>query len=180
MAGEKKDRLAPPLMHAFRAAHARKDAKESVDIRVEGERVIASRRLTARAPISESELRRLVGVDILALLNTTNLESADDLSSAPEVRRSILNYGLPDLSWRTLDEHNVVDIAREVEVALTDFEPRLAPGSVKAQRDLNVKPDEMRIRFLVKAELRAQPVNVQLEFVAEVEVDSGKIKIDRF
>jgi type VI secretion system protein ImpF len=31
----------------------------------------------------------------------------------------------------------------------------------------------------VKADLRARPVNVPVEFIAEVELDSGKIKIDR-
>jgi type VI secretion system protein ImpF len=57
MAAPKNDRLAPPLMYAFRAAHAARDAKPEVDIRDRGERVIAPRRVTARAPISERELR---------------------------------------------------------------------------------------------------------------------------
>ena len=36
------------------------------------------------------------------------------------------------------------------------------------------------LRFLVNAELaRSSRVNVPVEFVAEVELDSGKIKIDR-
>ena len=36
-----------------------------------------------------------------------------------------------------------------------------------------------RVRFLVSADLRLHPVNVPMEFVAEIELDSGKIKIDR-
>ena len=39
--------------------------------------------------------------------------------------------------------------------------------------------DTLRVRFLVSAELRVYPMNVPAEFVAEVEVDSGKVKIDR-
>ena len=64
MPASKNDRLAPPLMHAFRAAHAARDAQLEVDIRDQGERVIAPRRVTARAPITETELRRLVDSDI--------------------------------------------------------------------------------------------------------------------
>jgi len=179
MALSKNDRLAPPLMYAFRAAHEKRDARQRLDLRDEGgERVIAARRATTRNPISESGLRREVMADLVSLLNTTNLDAAADLSELPEARRSILNYGFPDLSWRTLDENSLSDVAREIEVALTDFEPRLAPGSVQASRDANVAVEDLKLRFLVKADLRAQPVNVPVEFVAEVEID-GKIRIER-
>jgi type VI secretion system protein ImpF len=166
-------------MHVFRAAHAVRDAQQEVDLRDQGERVIASRRVAARIPISERELRKLVDSDLVALLNTTNLNSAEDLATAPEVRKSILNFGFPDLTRRTIDERRAFDIAQEIEAVLADFEPRLARDSIKARRDKAVTPDELRIRFLVSAELRMVPVNVPTEFVAEVEVDSGKVRIDR-
>lgn len=180
MAIPKNDRLAPPLMYAFRAAHEKKDAKQRLDLRDEaGDRVIAARRVTARTPISEGGLRREVTADLLSLLNTTNLDAAVDLSEAPHVRRSILNFGFPDLAWRTIDENGLTDVAREIEVALADFEPRLARESIKARRDMGASADELKLRFMVKAELRAHPVNVPVEFIAEVELDSGKIKVDR-
>jgi type VI secretion system protein ImpF len=167
-------------MYAFRAAHEKRDAKSRIDLRDEGgDRVIAARRVTTRSPISESGLRREVMNDLLGLLNSTNLDAAEDLSSTPEVRKSILNYGFPDLSRRTLDDIGVGGVAREIEVALADFEPRLARESIQARRDTTVGIDELRVRFVVKADLRTRPVNVPVEFVAEVELDSGKIKIDR-
>ena len=180
MATKKSDRLAPPLMFAFRAAHEKRDAKQPLDLRDDaGDRVIAARRVTTRTPISESMLRREVTNDILGLFNTTNLDAAQDLSSAPEVRKSILNYGFPDLSWRTIDENGLIEIARELEISLGDFEPRLARDSIKAMRDYSVSEDGLRLRFLVKADLLAQPVSVPIEFIAEIEVESGKIKVDR-
>ena len=179
MVASKYDRLAPPLMHAFRLAHSERDAKAPIDLRDGGERVLASRRVAARAPISERELRKLVNSDLVALLNTTNLGSAEDLSAVPEARTSILNYGFPDLARRTIDEQGVFDIAHEIETALSDFEPRLARGSIKVRRDDSVSADELRVRFLVNAELHVHPVSAQVEFVAEVELESGKIKIDR-
>jgi type VI secretion system protein ImpF len=179
MAAPKNDRLAPPLMYAFRAAHAARDARLEVDIRDQGERVIAPRRVATRTPITETELRRLVGSDISALLNTVNLDSAEDLANAPEVRKSILNFGFPSLNRRTIDENEVNGVAREIETALRDFEPRLVAGSIKGRRDDTVSPDELKVRFLVSAALKTQPVEVPVHFVAEVELDSGKIKIDR-
>ena len=179
MANLKRDRVAAPLMRAFRTAHAARDAKAPVDIREDGERVIASRRVTARAPISEGELRKLVHADLVDLLNTTNLGSIEDLSEAPEVRKSVLNYGIPDLARRTLLDNANAEIAQEIENALMSFEPRLQRKSIKARRDATVTEDELRVRFLVSAELRLHPANVQMNFIAEVEVDSGKIRIDR-
>jgi type VI secretion system protein ImpF len=175
----KNDRLAPPLMHAFRAAHAARDAQLEVDIRDRGERVIAPRRVTARGPITERELRKLVDADLAALLNTTNLDSAEDLAGVPEVRKSVLNFGFPELAWRTIDEQGVFDIAREIETALANFEPRLMRDSIKAHRDTSVEPEQLRVRFLVNAELRIEPVNLPVEFIAELELDSGRIKVDR-
>ena len=50
----RKDRLSPPLMFAFRSAHAARDANKKIDLRDEaGERVIAGRRSAGRAPITE-------------------------------------------------------------------------------------------------------------------------------
>jgi type VI secretion system protein ImpF len=175
----KNDRLAPPLMHAFRAAHRQRDATVKVDIRDQGERVLASRRLTARGQISETELRKAVNTDLVDLFNTVNLGAIEDLSMAPEVQKSIVNFGFPSLTRRTIDESEVGGVAREIETALRDFEPRLVPGSIKARRDDTVSPEELRVRFLVAAALKAQPIEVPVEFVAEVELDSGKIKLDR-
>lgn len=175
-----KDRLAPPLMAAFRAAHAKRDAKVALDLRDSaGERVIAARRAISRAPISETGLRREVATDLLDLLNTTNFASIEDLSSAPEVEHSILNFGLPDLAHRTIDENGLAEIGREIEVALTDFEPRLAKGSIKVRRDVSALVEDLKLRFVVNAELRAQPIDVPIEFVADVELDTGKIRIER-
>jgi type VI secretion system protein ImpF len=167
-------------MHAFRVAHEKRDAKVKLDLRDEaGERVVAARRATSRLPISEAGLRREVARDLTNLMNTTNLGAAIDLDEAPEVRTSILNYGFPDLAHRTLEETRTSDIAGEIATALADFEPRLDKSSIQARRDGSVSLETLRLRFLVRADLRCQPVNVPVEFVAEVEFDTGKIKIER-
>ena len=44
---------------------------------------------------------------------------------------------------------------------------------------MRVDASELQIRFLVRADLKCDPLNVPVEFVADVEVESGKVKIDR-
>src|ERR1700744_4535091 len=115
MGDQRRDRLAAPLMQAFRAAHQARDAKNRADVREDGERVLSSRRMSSRTPISESELRKIVISDVGALLNTVNFDSVQDLSDAPQVGKSILNFGFPDLAHLSIDENAVSQVAQKLE-----------------------------------------------------------------
>ena len=106
-----KNRLGPPLMFAFRYAHRDKDSNRAEDLRdSEGERVIARRRNVALLAITEKMLRDEVKTDLEQLMNTIALELTLDLEDFPFVRKSILNYGFPDLARRTLEEASVAEI----------------------------------------------------------------------
>jgi type VI secretion system protein ImpF len=172
-------RLSPPLMYVFRATYAAKDAKKRLDIRdAAGERVIAHRRLRARQVITEKTLRQEVARDLDTLLNTIALESTVDMSEAPHARKSILNFGIPDLSTRTIDEIRVDDIPEEIREAIINFEPRLAADSLKIERDKSVDIVELKVRFIVRAELVCDPVHVPVEFIADM-IEGGKITVSR-
>jgi type VI secretion system protein ImpF len=166
-------------MHVFRAAHEAKDAAKKIDIRTEaGERVIAGRRLRPRQVITESALRRDVARDLEALLNTIAMESTIDMTGIPLVRRSILNFGLPDIANRTIDEIGVRNVPDEIRTAIVNYEPRLAEASLHVERDLSVDPADLRIRFIVRADLTCEPVHVPVEFIADI-IESGKITVNR-
>ena len=176
------EQLRAPLMYAFRSAAAVGDAKEKQDIRTQdGERVLASRRATAtrRRGLSDSELKRLMSADLEALLNTTNLESADPelIDELPFVKKSILNFGLPDLANKTVDETIRIDAIRDdLRRAIMQYEPRLLPKTLSITRDTENEGD-LSIRFVVTSDMRADPVPTSVEFVTEVELQSGDIKI---
>ena len=172
-------RLSPPLMHVFRAAHEAKDAKRRLDVRNEaGERMIAGRRLRARQVITESVLRREVSLDLEALLNTIALESVIDMTDVAYAKKSILNFGIPDIADRTIDETAVGNIPEEIRTAIIQYEPRLAAASLHVERDMSLDPAELKVRFIVRADLTCDPVHVLVEFVADV-IDTGKILVNR-
>lgn len=175
-----KTRLSPPLMYAFREAHAARDARKSLDLRDEsGERVIAGRRASPRSTITEPLLRREVAGDLTRLMNSINMAASTDLGGQDWVRRSILNHGFPSISHRSLDDVTVDEIGQEIETVLRHYEPRVAPGSVEVARDRAAQVDVFTVRFTVRADLLCTPVNVPVEFVADLKVDTGKIVIDR-
>jgi type VI secretion system protein ImpF len=167
-------------MHAFRSANAARDAKIRIDERNEhGERLIAGRRVSGRTPVSETVLRREVARDLESLMNTVALESTEDLTGFARVQRSILNYGFPDIAHRSIDEISVDDLKDEICSVLMTYEPRLARESIRSARDMSARPEELKIRFVVHADLRCDPLNVPVEFVADVDLDSGGIQITR-
>src|ERR1700732_3022074 len=148
-------RLSPPLMYVFRAAHEAKDAKKKVDIRNEaGERIIAGRRLRARQVVTETVLRRAGARDLDALLNAVAMESTVDMTEAPFVRKSILNFGLPDVSNRTIDENAVGNIPEEIRTAIINYEPRLAAASIHVERGTSIDPADLKVHFILRAHLK--------------------------
>ena len=174
-----KTRLSPPLMQVFRAAHEAKDAAKKIDLRNQaGDRIIGGRRLRARQTITEALLRREVWRDLEALLNAVALESTIDMSKTPNVRKSILNFGIPDVTKRTIDEAGVNDIPDEIRAAIVNFEPRLSAASLHIERDASADPLELTVRFLVRADLICDPVHVPVEFVAEI-IETGQILVKR-
>jgi type VI secretion system protein ImpF len=174
----RKNRLSPPFMYAFRSAHENKDARQRLDLRDEaGDRVIAPRRAAVRTTITEPLLRREVKRDLEALVNAVAVESTEDLSGLELVRKSILNYGLPDIVHRSIDEAGVASINQEIETAVRLYEPRLVAGTVRVSRDASLDPADLKIRFIVRADLLCKPVNVPVEFTADVEFDSGAVRI---
>ncbi|WFU44331.1 type VI secretion system baseplate subunit TssE [Bradyrhizobium sp. CB82] len=176
----KRERLSPPLMLAFRAAHDARDARKKLNLRDQfGERVIAGRRSSGRFPISETLLRREVAHDLETLLNTIALESTLNLTGRDCVRTSILNYGFPDIAHRSIDEVTDEELSDALRTALTTFEPRLDRKSIRVRRDSSVGPEQLKLRFIVHTDLKCEPLNVPVEFVADVDLDSGDVQINR-
>jgi type VI secretion system protein ImpF len=167
-------------MLAFRSAYEARDAKVKIDQRNEhGERVIAGRRTSGRSPVSESVLRREVARDLESLMNTIALESSEDLADLKRVRSSILNYGFPDITHISIDEMVVGDLKDSIQNVLMTYDPRLDRGTIRARRDNSVGSEELKVRFLISADLRCEPLNIPVEFVADVDVHGVGIRISR-
>ena len=175
----RKTRLSPPLMHAFRAAHQAKDAAKAIDMRTEsGDRLIAGRRLRARQVITEPVLRREVARDLADLLNSVAMESTVDMTEAEWVRKSVLNYGLPDIGPYGVTASAMRKLPEVIRAAIAAYEPRLAAASLHIERDLDQAADDLRVRFLVRADLTCEPVHVPVEFIADI-TETGEITVNR-
>lgn len=168
---------AAPIMSAFRDAFVARDAQKPVVQTVGGERVVPGRHASQRRG-DEAALRRDLSVDLIALLNTVELGATVDLGGLDHVGKSIINYGLRDIGRLTSEDNQVELISEDLRAALIHFEPRLNPESIQIERN-ETDDVNQRIRFAVAAEMFCKPTDVAIDFIAELDVGSGKISLSR-
>jgi type VI secretion system protein ImpF len=128
--------------------------------------------------ITPARLRECVRRDLAWLLNTANLGTVEDLAATPEVQTSVLNYGLPDLSGRTVSSVDARLLERMLHLTIVTFEPRLLKGSLKVK--LHVDTEKMNhnaMCFDIEAQLWAQPLPLRLFMRTEIDLENGGVAI---
>jgi type VI secretion system protein ImpF len=136
--------------------------------------------------VSARVLREAVRRDIEALFNTERFESAPLLSDVeaeqaadslpmledfPEVRRSVVNYGVPSFSGRSSRDFDRDALAREIRSVLNIFEPRLKDSATKVTVTLGDKNVGLRIE--IDSVLIMTPTPERLRLRTTINLDNG-------
>lgn len=174
---KQRERLQIPLMFAFRDAYEKQDADKAEDVRVDGERVISERNSIRRRGTEETLLRHDLTRDLSSLLDTTDLASATDIEEFEYVRKSILNFGIYDLTHVILNADATDEVMDNLRRALLQHEPRLQPESLLITRTDTSDDVGQRVRFSIRAEMMCKPLDIPVEFVAELDSSSGKVVV---
>lgn len=127
-----------------------------------------------RRVLSMHRLRNALLRDLAWLLNAGNLESVQELADFPEVRRSVLNYGIPDLTGLTLAGTDPALIEKAIREAILRFEPRIAPHSLRvtAMTEDNARGRSALV-FRIEGEIWAKPAAQPLYLKTEVDLETG-------
>ncbi|MDO5705200.1 MAG: GPW/gp25 family protein [Paracoccus sp. (in: a-proteobacteria)] len=167
------------LMHVFRDSARRHDARDPDHRMTEGERDLTLRSQKRREGVSEAAQRQDLALDLASLMNTIRLDVAMPLDDTPRVRDSVVNHGFQDMDSLWRNSRNPADMAQAIRLALLRNEPRLRAASVDVQvRDIPTGP-EQRVTFEIMAEMIANPTDIPLLFLAEVDPTAGKIAMTR-
>jgi len=141
--------------------------------------------------VSNRVLREAVRRDIEALFNTERYEStpllsdweADHFSSAvhdladfPEVRRSVVNYGVPSFSGRSSRDFDRETLAKEIRTILNTYEPRLKEGATKV--DVTIGDKGVGLRIEIDAVLVTNPTPERLRLRTTINLDNGKARTE--
>lgn len=128
--------------------------------------------------LSMQRLKAALLRDLAWLLNTGRLESVQDLEDYPEVRRSVLNYGIPDLTGLTIAGADTAAIEKAVREAVACFEPRIGESSLRVlveARDNEIGRSAMVFR--IEGELWAKPAPQALYLKTEVDLETGDVQV---
>jgi type VI secretion system protein ImpF len=114
------------------------------------------------------------------LFNSVRPLRAEELEANPQVRNSVLNYGLPALSGLTASSLDLVHLERALKQAIVDFEPRILPDSVSVRALLERESlDHHNVVSLhIEGLLWAQPVPIELLLRTRLDLESGQNRVD--
>ncbi|MGL6210195.1 MAG: type VI secretion system baseplate subunit TssE [Paracoccaceae bacterium] len=166
------------LMNVFRQAARERDAKTKDSTTTDdGGRVLSTRTIERREGANQATLKDHLAQDLGNLMGTIHLAAAQSLDGLPHVQKSVLNYGMQDMTRLTSDDFKNSAVVRDLKAALLEHEPRLIPESLVIKLRSNSADKHQRIAFDIRAEMAARPVDVPLEFVAEIDTGAGKVAL---
>ncbi len=124
----------------------------------------------------EKSLELTVRRELAWLLNTTNLEAVVDLEPYPEIRTSVLNYGVPDLAGKSQSPTAMRQRAQDMEASLRAFEPRLDPDTLSIQAR-SVSERENALTYLIRGNITAAATAIPMQLVSDIETDTGAVTL---
>ncbi len=155
------ERLQPCLLDRLTDEHP-DELKESRD-----QRIVSLRRYRAGV------LR-----DLDWLLNTGSYGATEDLTEFEFVRKSVLNYGIPDLCGMTASGLNPVEFERRLFEAIRAFEPRVLPDSLAVRvQSVPGQMDHNALSFVISGDLWALPTPDPLFLRTELDLDTGQCEL---
>ncbi|MFT4150236.1 MAG: type VI secretion system baseplate subunit TssE [Paracoccaceae bacterium] len=165
------------LMNVFRQAARERDAKVAETELTEDGRILSARSIERREGAGQATLRDHLAQDLANLMTTIHLQAAQPLDGLDWVRKSVLNYGMQDITRLTADDFRSARVARDLRDALLAHEPRLIAETLNITLRSAETDENQRISFDIQAEMTARPVDVPLEFVAEIDMGAGKVAL---
>ena len=125
---------------------------------------------------NEAALRATVRREIAWLLNTTHLGAAVDLEPYPHVQTSVLNYGVADLSGKSLNHRLIAQRARDIRNAIRAFEPRIQEKSL-AVEPVNSVERENSITYVIHGDVTSAVKALPVKFRTDIEADSASATV---
>ena len=128
--------------------------------------------------MSLRKLREGVLRDVGWLLNTTSFYPPESLDLYPHVANSVLNYGLPDLTGKTVAGIDLSQGERQLRQALWTFEPRLLRESLKVRvRSSDQQMNRNAVTFELESQLWAGPTPLRIYMKTEIDMESGYVQV---
>ena len=136
--------------------------------------------------VNATVLREAVRRDIEALFIVERYESGLQLTDLerkgyetpeeliadfPQVRRSVVNYGVPSFSGRLITDFDLVALAKELREVIAVFEPRLRRDTIRVKV---AQGERTGMKIELDAMLMLSPVPERLRLSTTIDLDNGR------
>jgi type VI secretion system protein ImpF len=129
----------------------------------------------SRRVMSMVVLRRAVLRDLAWLLNCPSKPLTDELNDYPLAARSVLNYGMPDLTGLTASGVSPARIVGMVRDAIHTFEPRIVGQSLDVSvLDISEHDTHNGFVFEISGQLCPLPMPEALYVRTEIDLETGR------
>lgn len=132
--------------------------------------------MSQRKRQNEAALRETVKRELSWMLNTTNLGAVVDLTDYPEVKTSVLNYGVDDLAGKAMTPQVRNQRARDIRDAIRAFEPRMNPDQLDVTALASVER-ENAVTYVIRGDVIAAVTAMPVEFKTDVELDTAAVVV---
>jgi type VI secretion system protein ImpF len=131
-----------------------------------------------RRVLSMRHLRVAVLRDLSFLLNSNARPAGDEIYDYPLVARSVLNYGLPDLTGLTVSGVRVGKLEQLVAESIINFEPRVMKQTVVVRASTGGDGRHPNVvGFEIQGELCPLPMPEALFLKTEVDLETGQCEV---
>lgn len=130
--------------------------------------------------VSLQRYREAVLRDIIWLLNTGCHCEDDTLDDFPEVKNSVLNFGIRDVCGMTIAGLSVEDLEKEMVRTIKTFEPRITPQTLRVRAIIDDdRYDNHGLEFEIMGDVWANPMPEALYIKTSVDLETGQYNSSR-
>lgn len=127
---------------------------------------------------SKQDIQSCVKRDLEWLFNANRYVPNEELDDLPEIARSVVNFGIPDFTGKTVSGLDMIQLERLLLQAIIDFEPRIIQKTltVKVIADQDKKEHNVFV-FEIEGEICAKPLPLHLHLRTEFELEGSQVTI---
>ena len=127
--------------------------------------------------VNERRLRSALLRDLGWLLNAANASADLEATNLLQVKRSVLNYGIPPLAGQLFSEMDWKDIQAALRTAILTFEPRILPDSlvVDVLPSFDTLNHHNTLQFEIRCHFWSLPYPLELLLKSSLDLESGQV-----
>lgn len=176
------DSLQPSLLDrlvdttAVKGKVRKKGKKKAVvdsEVPIESKAQLPPKNLSDNLFITSEKLRECVKRDLSWLLNTGSLDTVVDFESYPHASKSVLNYGIPDLTGVAVANADETALQKILQRVILEYEPRIIKNTLRVAINKSDEMSRNALRFEIECDIWGQPAPEHLLLNSEIDLETG-------